>query len=201
MSKSLSDYLSNNKKKNLIFDFDETIVRLILPWEKSTDRIKDDLINLDSKPLKEYKKSKISFSVLQNTYVRGFGEKALKLFLRNNLLFESEDLIDYLENPNIIDFIKNEKDYNFLIWSSNTKPVINKVLGELEISNKFSKIVSREDVKLLKPYSEGFDRLYSGDSKSNYLFIGDSWSDREAAEKVGIDFYLEEYFNVPGKYW
>lgn len=201
MIKSLLDYLNSNQKKNLIFDFDETIVKLILPWERSTYRIKEKLIKLDPKPLEKYKQNKISYSVLQNIYVLKFGEKALKLFIENNLLFESEDLKKYQRNEKIINFIKNAKNYKLSIWSSNMKSTISKILRELGILSKFTKIVSREDVKLLKPYIEGFDKLYSGDSKSEYLFVGDSWNDREVAEKVGIDFYLEEYFNFPGKYW
>ncbi len=201
MINSLQEYLKNSKKTNLIFDFDETIIKLVLPWDKSTDRIKDKLLKLDPKSLEQYQQNEISFSVLQNAYVLKFGEKALKLFLKNNLLFEKEDLKEYLRNEEMINLIKNLKDYEMLIWSSNMKSTIERILNELQILDKFSKIVSREDVKLLKPYVEGFERLYDGKPRANYLFIGDSKSDKEAASKAGIDFYLEDYFNVQGKYW
>lgn len=197
----LEKYLNSIKKTNLIFDFDETIVRLILPWEKSTDRIKEELIKLDPKPLEDYKKQKIGFSELQNTYVLKFGDEALKLFIKDDLDFEREDLIKYLLNDNLIDLIKKLENYKMAIWSSNTRPTIAKILDELGILNKFTKIVSREDVRLLKPYTEGFEKIYDGDPKINYLIIGDGRSEQEPAREIGIDFFLENSLNPPGKYW
>jgi len=34
--------------------------------------------------------------------------------------------------------------------------------------------------------------------KENYLFIGDSKSDREVAKKLGIDFYFVDFFKKKG---
>lgn len=198
----LKKYLKSHKKTHLIFDFDETIIKLVLPWDKAISRIKDDLILLDPEPADQYLQNKISFNNLQNSYILKFGDKALKLFIKNNAEFESEDLKDYLRNEKMINFLKELKNYEIAIWSSNMKSTIKKILNELKALKKFSKIVSREDVKLLKPHPEGFDRIKVGNlPMSSYLLIGDSKSDKEAAEKLGIDFYLEDYFNVPGKYW
>lgn len=198
----LEKYLKSSKKSNLIFDFDETIIKLVLPWNKAISRIKDELFSLDPKPATQYLQNKISFNALQNAYVLMFGDKALKLFIKNNAKFESKDLKEYLRNEKMISLIKKLENYEMSIWSSNMKSTITRILSELKILHKFPKIVGREDVKLLKPHLDGFKKMKVANlSMSNYLFIGDSKSDKEAAEKLGIDFYLEDYFNFPGKYW
>lgn len=202
MTYPLEKYLSSHPKTRLIIDFDETIIKLDLPWENAIRRIREQLISLDSKICKEYELSKLTLSELQNAYVQKFGYKALKLFLINSKQFENEELKGYRKNKDLIDFIKDTNDFIMLLWSSNSGSTITRVLQELDIFNKFKKIVSREDVRLLKPYAEGFDKLHEKNiSKKEYLLIGDSKHDKAAAEKAGVDFYLEDYFKVPGKYW
>lgn len=198
----LADYLKTSHKTHLVFDFDETLLKLILPWEKAVEGIKDKLISLDKKAYEDYEKEKISLSPLENRYVLDFGEEILNLIIKNRLEFERNYLKGVIPNKSFINIVKNLSSYEMFIWSSNTRPTIEKFLKEYGILYKFKKIVSREDVKLLKPEIDGFELLYDVKiPKENYLFIGDSKFDRIAAKKASIDFYFVDFFSRSGKYW
>src|SRR5262249_9856572 len=159
------------------------------------------LISLHNETYQQYRQKKLSSTELQNSYVTQFGDQALKLFQANSKEFETKELQGYVQNEKIINFIRQARGYTMFIWSSNSRAVIDRVLNELGILERFSKIVTREDVSLLKPSLEGFSKLYVGNSKTKYLFIGDSKNDKAAADKFAIDFYMENHFYVPGKYW
>lgn len=198
---TLEEFVTQNNKTHIIFDFDETIVKLILPWENAMRRIKSDLKQLDPKIINDYYDNKISYSKLQNLYVEKYGDEAMKLILNNNPAFETEDLEGYLKNDRIINFIKNS-NLKLFIWSSNTKLVITKILKDQNILGKFQVIVTRDDVKFLKPLTDGFQLIYDKKTnKENYLFVGDSSSDKGAADSISIDYYMEDYFHTPEKYW
>ena len=189
---SLSDYLKRHQKSHLIFDFDETLIKLIIPWqvEFSVGSIKDDLLALDKSIYESFAKNKISFSELQNEYISRFGAKIKDLIIKNNIHFESTYLKDILANPDLIEFVKRDTEHVMLIWSSNTKPTVERALKKFNLEGKFSKIITREDVTLIKPYLEGFEKLYDPSVPKNmYLFVGDSKFYRLAAKEADIDFY------------
>lgn len=189
----LKNYLKS-PKTHLIFDLDETLVHLIFPWEKWETPIEDDLIKVDKSIYENYVNHKINLSQLMNSYISKY-PKTKKLIINNSQKFESENLQDIVVNNELVSFVKNAKSYQMFIWSSNTGPTVEKVLEKLKIKNKFKKIVSQLDVDLVKPEPEGFYLIYDPKiPKENYLFIGNSKADRQAAEKVGVDFYLIDYF-------
>jgi HAD superfamily hydrolase (TIGR01549 family) len=195
----------NNKftgKTHLIFDFDETIVKLLLPWGNAFDKIGKELNKMDEKIYQGFKKKQISTGPLRNAYVLRFGNKIKKLILKAQSEFELNYLKGYEKNAFIINFIINNTEHEMYIWSSNSEQVIKKILLELKILNKFKAIISSGDVSLLKPYPDGFEKIYNKNiPKENYLLIGDSKFDREGAKNAGIDFYLVDHFNTPGKFW
>lgn len=192
---NLQSFLKKNKKTHLIFDFDETLVKLILPWEIWHSKINEKLNNLDKKILKDYLSGKIDLSTLQNLYIQKFGKDAKELIIKNAHDFESSTLKGNFPNPELIDFIKNNNLHKMFVWSSNTRITVHKILDQHQIKNRFKKIITRQDVDLLKPYIEGFNLIH--DQKiplKNYLFIGNSEPDRIAAKAAGIDFYHISYF-------
>lgn len=189
----LTFYLRNNKKTRLIFDFDETLLKIILPWERWEDKIKEKLIELDPKIYKNYKEKNINLSDLENEYVLKYGID--NLIKENCADFESAYFKDFIPNDKLIKFVENTKDYKIFVWSSNTKPTVEKALRNVGILNKFEKIITRTDLRLIKPYDEGFEKIYDPFiSKRNYLLIGNSQSDMKAAKNSGIDFFLVDYF-------
>lgn len=192
---NLSSYLKTSRKTHLIFDFDETLFRLILPWEKWEESIKDQLINLDKQIYEDYIKGKISLNGLQNKYVLKFGNKAKELMNKANIDFETKYFKDVIPNKELLEFVKQTRNCKLFIWSSNTKYVIKKVLKSYGIGNRFDKLITRLEVDMLKPDLEGFYKIYNPQiPKSKYLFVGDTDDDRNAAKRSKIDFFLIKYF-------
>lgn len=191
----LKAYLKNHPKTDLIFDLDETLVWLILPWEKWEGEIEEKLKKLDSQILSDYQKGKIHLNQMQNAYVQK-SSKALDSIIKNNEKFEKDNLNGIKVNQKIVDFIKEATGYRLYIWSANSKKTVEHALAKVGILKKFEKLVTRDDVGLLKPETEGFDLIWDKKtSKSKYLFIGDSANDKKVSERVGIDFYQEKYFS------
>jgi len=194
---TLEHYLNKNPKTHLIFDLDETLAYLILPWNHYMDKIKDTLVKTDKKIYEKYINRNINLSELQNLYVENYGDQFKELFQENAVHFETHYLKKVVVNHKLINFILKDKNHKMFIWSSNTTPVIKKVLEENKIYHKFKKIVTRLDVRLVKPSDEGFKKIYDPKiSKNCYLFIGDSKVDLKAAQKAGIDFFPIDYFKT-----
>lgn len=195
---TLRDYLNSNPNKTyLIFDFDETIFKLLIPWEECLIYVRKQLVSLDKSIYERYISEKIDLNHLQNEYISKFGKKAWDLIYQNNLKFETEYYAGVEINQDIVDFISSSNKYEMFIWSANTEKIIEKVLRKYKLFNKFKKIIGRDSVNLLKPNPEGFNKIYdSSIAKEKYVFIGDSSNDKLAAENVGIDLYLVDHFKI-----
>ena len=192
---TLDAYLQKGHKTHLIFDFDETLVKLILPWDHWEDSIKGALIILDQSIYENYKQEKISLSDLMNQYILKFGKQTRDVLKRNAVHFETTYLQDVIPNNELLDFIKHAQKYKMFVWSSNTRSTVKKALHHYGIWNSFEKVVTSLDVDLLKPYTEGFSQIYDpAIPKKRYLIIGDSDRDQEAAKQLGVDFFLIDYF-------
>lgn len=192
---NLTDYLKTFKKTHLIFDFDETLFKLILPWEKFEENIKQQLIEWDKQIYDDYIKEKIDLNALQNKYVLKFGDRARKLVDKANIDFETKYFKNVVPNKELLEFLKHAKNYKLFIWSANTRYVIEKVLKNYGIDNMFDQLVTRLEVDMLKPNPEGFNKIYDPQvPKNNYLFIGDSDNDKNAAKNAQLDFFLIKYF-------
>lgn len=191
---NLEEYIRIHKKTEIILDFDETLFHLILPWDRWEDDIKDKLIKTDGKIYRDYENYRINLSQMQNNYVKKYPQLKGQM-IKNSINFETKYLKDLVTNEDLVEFISKARGYNFFIWSSNSKETVEKILKKFGILNKFSKIVTRNEVDLLKPEIDGFIQIYNSKiPKSKYLFAGDSRADRQAAQDAGIDFYLVDYF-------
>lgn len=195
---SLEQYLKQNPKTHLLFDLDETICWLILPWEHWEDKIKSKLITLDQTIYQKYTTGKISLSELQNQYVSLF-PKLKKVFIHNNEQFETTHLQKILPNSQLLKFLKthsNSQKYTFYLWTSNTHTTAKQVLQKYALTNTFKKIITRNNVRMLKPNTEGFTLIKEKNIPlANYLFIGDSQSDKQAAHAADIDFFKINFFD------
>jgi len=195
MHNKLEEYIEKHHKNHLIFDFDETIFRLVLPWERCFAFKEKELRALDNALIESYFQFKIGWSDLQNILITQYGEKAKKIILENNRRFETELLEDVEINHELLEFVQKNKDKTLFIWSSNTQDVVEKVLRDFGIQERFEKIITRTDVSMLKDHPEGFGMIADGQTpKESYVMIGDSVHDKNAAENAGIDFYQISYF-------
>ena len=190
----LKSYLKTHNKTHLIFDLDETILHLIMPWNEWERDIEDQLKKIDGKIFNDYKNRKINLNQMQNAYISSHPQTK-NLIVRNNENFESKYLKEIRVNQKLVNLIKNLKGYQLSIWSANSKSTIKKTLKKVDILEKFKKLITRDDVDFLKPDSQGFNKIWDHKTpKSKYVFIGDSTNDKNSAHAAGIDFYKEDYF-------
>lgn len=192
---SLATYLKDNPKKFLIFDLDETILWLRLPWQTYVRNIDEKLTTVNPEILKKYRDGGMSLSELQNAYVDT--DNSMLTFIKDyNDQFESQ-LERYDPNAEIVEFIKNDTSHILYIWSSNCRKTVEKTLAAENILHNFEKLVTRTDVRYIKPHPEGFSHIYKkGNRLQDYLFIGNSRADKVAAKEAGIDFFEVHYFKL-----
>ena len=149
--KALKNYLKNNKKTHLIFDFDATIFELILPWEKHFDAIEKELSALDQDLWSNYEQEITGDVVTQHKYIEQYGKKARDIFDKNSIWFEQHHLQNVRVNEPLVEFIQNDNDYVKYVWSSNSRPSIERVLKEHNLMDSFQAVVTREMVENIKP--------------------------------------------------
>ncbi len=183
-------------KTHLIIDFDKTLFHLDLPWDIVLEPIKKQLIEWNPKYYKKYIDKEMRLSLVINNYVKEFGDAAKNLFIKNNTRFEQEKLRGYYKNPELINMIVKLNKKQLYIWSSNTQPTITQILKDHNLFDKFEFLVTRTNVKFIKPNPEGFKLIYDPKTnKDKYLMLGDSVHDQDACEIIGIDFHKIEYFD------
>ncbi|HSX00542.1 MAG TPA: HAD hydrolase-like protein [Patescibacteria group bacterium] len=195
MEHSLTDAITAGDKTHLIFDFDATLFFMDIPWHEWGDAIRGELqaLGVELWPPHEFRGG----AGYQNTLVETYGDSALAIVQRHAPLFEMSYWSTFQANEELlkeVDVLRENR--HMFIWSSNSHALVDKVFQETDMSNWFEKIVSRNEVRFLKPSSEGFNYIYDPRiPKERYIFIGNSRNDRKAAAEAGIDFYLIDFFN------
>ncbi len=185
---NLEQFLLKHPKQHLIFDFDNTLITLQLPWEILRSQLKKAVGQLDNKIVAQHQRS----IPLRNAAIIKYGERAKKII---NPLWESFE-INYLKgaipNLGLISFIKSHNQkYDLYIWSSNFAKTVIPLLKKYKIVNLFKKIITQEAVDLLKPFPDGFYHIFkpTHQHKKDFLLIGDNDNDRLAAQNADIDFF------------
>jgi len=187
----LKSYLAKTPKKHLIFDLDETLVTLHIDWSKFREGLWQKVSAIDQKLVKEVLNRSGMASMLYNKAIINHGSKAKEIVMNYWARYEVKYFSGITKNKTLIDFLKkNSNKYNFYIWTSNTKRIVNKVIRELSIASDIKKVITQEDVNLLKPYPDGFYLIYNSGTqeREDYLMIGDSDNDKLAAKAAEIDF-------------
>lgn len=193
---NLKDYLRQNKKKHLIFDFDATLFLLKTGWNIFIDQVRKLLQETDISLFDKYKNIFWSAGMvndllkIKSDVIR---DKVNKIYQD----FESTHIKGYDINKELVSFVKENKTHKMYIWSSNTSQTIENILSENQMQNCFDSIITQDRVKYIKPEISGFNNIYKEQegSKSDYLMIGDNPdADGKAAESAEIDFFLVDYF-------
>ncbi len=191
----LVSHVKKYDKQYIIFDFDKTLFHIQLDWENYFDDIKEMLISNNADILKQYELENISWSEMQNMYVSQYGDSLKDIICENNKRAEKKLFRGVIANEPLLEELTQIPNCTFYIWSSNVKELIEQVLLEYNIRHLFSKIISRSEVSFLKPKPEGFTLINSNNYKpAEFLFVGDSIADEQAAAILDIDFYKIEYF-------
>lgn len=189
---NLPTSLSLHPKKYLIFDLDETLVMLITDWGSMLENIYKDLLDIDKKTISAYSPSTMSYQLF-NDLIRKHGPTVKKILESHNKKAEGKDLKEVKPNPELINFIKNDNNYDCYIWSNNLRQTIELILKKEGIQDKFQAIFAADDNLFYKPDTTGIEKMITGDKK-DWLMIGDSENDQLGAKALGIDFFLVDFF-------
>ena len=184
----LDEYLKNHPKTHLVFDFDETIATLVLPWSKLKEKLDVEFRKISPEVEKRCKTWDWSE---YNTTIKKYGPDVRSAI--NNLYqeFETKYFKELKPNLGLIEFIRNNHSkYVFYIWTNNRRSTMEKALKVLKLDKYFEKLLTASDVILYKPDPIGFTQIYDPSiKKDKYLMVGDSEGDKTAAKNAGIDFY------------
>jgi phosphoglycolate phosphatase len=196
MTDGLANYIYKNGKTHLIFDFDGTLAFMDIPWRERADGIRDEMRELDEELWTRHNYT--AGTLFQNELVRKHGKKALDLLLKHVPLFEMQYHENFTRNEALIKQVEAfREEYHLFIWSSNSRQLVDSVLEQSGMDEWFEKIVTRNDVRYLKPNPEGFLHIYDpAVPPERYLLIGDSTHDKNAAEAAEIDFFHLDFFNL-----
>ncbi len=180
-------YLQSKGKKQVIFDFDETITTLLIDWSYWHENVCKLFTEYD-KDLVKYEEKK--FNTLQNEYIARYGTKLKDELININYEVEKNYFSGHVPSSLALSLLSLTKKYaDIYMWTSNDRRTVTPIIKELAIENFFSKIISRNDVNFVKPDPYGFYLIYDDQNpKSDYLLIGDSDADRMAAQNADIDF-------------
>jgi phosphoglycolate phosphatase-like HAD superfamily hydrolase len=174
------------RKKYFIFDFDRTLAKMEIDW---TDwHLGIAQIYSKYNPDHGYEKGKNPHQY-HNILVERYGDPLLAEARQFNRDYESKHLTGFTPNIELIKFIHDNTYLTFYVYSSNARSTVVRGLTEVGILDRIKKVVTKDDVRFVKPNPEGFTLL--DDFKGNepqFLMIGDSGADRDAAKAAGIDF-------------
>ncbi len=189
--------VQNNNYQHIIFDLDETIAKLHLPWEKGFEMLYERAPVQVEGGLRQGFKHSEPFGVVLNRAVEQH-EDFLPILLIWAQEFEAE-LTSQQPHHQLVSAIEEfaSEGRRLIVWTSNTRRAAQQVLDELGIAHHFDVMVTRDDVRLLKPNPEGWQHIHDDEPLEQYLLIGDSANDRGAAEAVGIEFFEITYFKSP----
>lgn len=171
--------------KLVIFDLDETLLRIPVDW----NRVREEVIAYGKKEGVKFDESlhilPVS-SAISNTKKRKSAVDSI--YRRAELeLINSKGIERY---PKAEEYVKKlkEKGIKLAVFSNNNHESIEKALAQAGIVQYFDLIMGRDDVEKTKPDPEGiFFILKKLDvKKSEAILIGDSESDRKAGEKAKI---------------
>jgi FMN phosphatase YigB (HAD superfamily) len=195
---ALAQYAATSSPKTvLIFDFDETLCHLHLPWGEYVAAVSTYLREIDTELFDTLIRQHDLAQVL-NQFVEIHGDSVWQKEREMALAFESGKLEKAPLNLPMLDWIAaNQNTYDFAIWSSNCVPTIELALGAYK--NVFKTIVGKDLVKLTKPKPDGFvvihEQVQSEDRAENvfplhsFIMIGNNLiDDKGAAEQANIDF-------------
>ena len=192
----LVDYIIKHNKTHLIFDFDGTMSYAQYPWQEWGLAIGEELRALDQELWDS--RTHHGGPETQNLLVEHAGDQALELIQSHVGEFELQYTDRLKHNTALLKQIADfHGKYHLFIWTSNSRSLIDFFLAETGLSGMFERVVTRNDVRFLKPYPDGFEVLRDPDvPKARYLLVGDSSHDRDAAKAAGIDHMIIDFFNL-----
>lgn len=163
--------------KNIIVDFDGVLTKINTDWPATRIEI--------SKALGLEKTLDITRLFLYSTIKNKRGEY-LKIIRR-----KENNGLNYNVKSELFDFLKINKVKVDIVSNNSSKTIYKFLLHEKFLSH-CKKIVSAENVKYLKPNSEGILKALTK-QPSQYCYIGNTLDDELAAKGAKVNFYKYEF--------
>lgn len=187
-------YLRRRNKTDVIFDFDETLVHLLVDWSRWSHRLYK-LFHTTDPHLQALNPNE---QQIQNEFIKKYGEEMRDRIVQINYEAERDDMRGYnLLSPQFSWLPELKSEFTLHLWTSNDKRTIIPLMQKLHIDHYFKTVTTRNDVYCIKPEMDGFIKI-NAEQKSleSFIMIGDSTSDSGAAKNAGIDFlHVSEFKN------
>jgi len=175
-----------SSKTRLIFDFDDTIGLILIDWNGWRRGVGDIIRSFDPSFDIDLKGGRMGLR--QNDFFTTYGKACRDKILAFSEEYELRHATGFRPDPNILKVIHDTTDKKMYVWSSNSRKIIERYLGELQIWHRFERIVSKDDVFFIKPHTEGFSLIHDGSHLNDYVFFGDSDADKGVAKNLGITY-------------
>jgi phosphoglycolate phosphatase-like HAD superfamily hydrolase len=182
-----NDYLKKKNKSQVIFDFDRTLVTLNIDWDYWHKDVSALFLRYDNL----FDRSKYTdWATAENEFVEKYGNRLRSELINLNHKDEDDHYHGFYKNDLAYDLLLSSKDIaDIHIWSSNDLQIVKQVLRELSLTEIVKTITARNDVYFIKPNPEGFSLINKNNlPKSEFVMIGDTDMDRQAAINAGIDY-------------
>ncbi len=181
-------------KTDIVFDFDMTIAKMDIDWNGWHTGIAQVYALFDQKH--GYARGASPFGIY-NEMAAKYGDRLVEAVRIFNAEYERIHTKGFIPSKGLVRFIPSIADKRLYIFSSNSRNTVENGLSQLGLRKYFRQIISRDEVRLLKPNPEGFAVIEGfAQRKESFLMIGDSSSDREAARNAGIEFFLQTEFGT-----
>ncbi|MBT4445662.1 phosphotransferase [archaeon] len=174
----------------IIFDFDGTIGKLDINWKSLKTELATHFKNNHNKI--------VDFTGYSTGCTLAYdllGEVGFQDCLPISKRFEEAGLSGVTFNNKAIRYVKSFSGKK-VVWTSNFASIVHQALKTENIDEEFITIIGREQTRRLKPELDGYNVLSNIFEQKNLqkinpkktLFIGNSLSDSEAAEKIGCEY-------------
>ncbi len=176
--------ITHERITDIIFDFDETICTLQIDWGAWS--VEMDRFIRQFEP--EFHGS-LSHTAI-NQLTRTYGPEFRRALIEKNTDLEHAHYHGYTRVDQGLALLKAVAgECNVHLWTSNNRQTVTPVMQKEGIDKLFTTTVCYNDVLYIKPDPDGFRLINTTNLPvSQFLFIGDSASDRGVCEALGIEF-------------
>lgn len=179
----MNDLTRLSYKSQVIYDFDCTVARIVIDWSIWQDGVE--------KIFKKYDDTFVRNGTVHqftNQMIVKYGKPLRDEVCEFNKNFEDKYNQGVEVNQELVEYIKNNSQQKHYLLTSNCHLLIDRLLVDLGLENSFTKVITRDDVLLIKPDTEGINKIIDGQNVTDFIYLGDSVFDEETAKAVGMDF-------------
>lgn len=181
-------------KTDIVFDFDMTVAKMEIDWSGWHAGIMQVYAAFEKDH--GYVRGASPFG-FYNEMARKYGDRLVEAVRAFNAEYERTNTKGFIPSKHLTILIPTLADKRQYIFSSNSRNTVEKGLSQLGLRQYFRQIISRDELRFLKPDAEGFFLIEGfGQRKDSFIMIGDSASDKEAARRAGIEFFLQTEFGT-----